>query len=115
MYQYRAQVVSIYDADSIRVNIDLGFGVILSNQPIRLAGIQAPELETEAGELARNYLQALLPTYQPIVVRTQKDRREKYGRYLAVIYRDDGVNINDLLVSRGLAVYWDGKGPRPNA
>lgn len=38
-----------------------------------------------------------------MTVRTLKDRREKYGRYLAVVYLFDGRNLNQLLVDQGHA------------
>ena len=44
MYEYRAFVTKVYDGDTITVDIDLGFGVQLKKQSIRLSGINAPEV-----------------------------------------------------------------------
>lgn len=44
MYEYKAQVVSVYDGDTLTVDIDLGFEVWLRKQKIRLAGIDTPEI-----------------------------------------------------------------------
>ncbi len=111
-YEYKAIVIDVHDGDSIRVDVDLGFDVALRNIPLRLAGINAPELSTVAGKLARDYLSSCLPDGTDVVIRTQKDKKEKYGRYLATVFIDS-CNVNDLLVSSGHAVPWDGRGPRP--
>jgi micrococcal nuclease len=101
MYEYRAELIRIVDADTIEVRIDLGLD---SERKIslRLAGIDAPERFTAAGKMATARLAELLGT-KPFVIRTIKDRTEKYGRYLASIFVDD-VNINDAMVEEGHAV-----------
>ncbi|MDB5597923.1 MAG: micrococcal nuclease [Hyphomicrobiales bacterium] len=113
MYEYRAVIRSVHDGDSFRADIDLGFGVILRDQPLRVALIDAPELGTDAGRAARDYLRTLLPTGCEVVIRTVKDRREKYGRLLAQITGLDGVDVTTLLIAAGHAKPWDGQGPRP--
>ena len=104
-YTYRASVRSIYDGDTIRVDLDLGFGTWIHNQPLRLFGIDTPEVrgpEREAGLLAKEWLQERIPPGTRVTVETFKDRTGKYGRYLAVIWHD-GINLNDSLVEEGLA------------
>jgi endonuclease YncB( thermonuclease family) len=91
MYQYRAQVKQVIDADTIDVLIDLGFGVH-TMQRLRLYGIDAPEMRTEAGKIAKEYVKTILlgadaPMW--VYVRTLKDRKDKYGRKLAVLYSHD--------------------------
>lgn len=115
-YIYRAQVVSVYDGDTITVNIDLGFGVWLYKQKIRLYGINTPEVrgeEREEGLVSRDALRAMLPTGKDIVLETKRDKKGKYGRWLAEVYYTSTtyanpagpmVSANDSLVSRGLAV-----------
>ena len=44
MYEYRAFVRRVYDGDTVTVDIDLGFDVVLRNQKIRLVRINAPEV-----------------------------------------------------------------------
>jgi micrococcal nuclease len=113
MYHYPAIVVDIHDADTMRVNVDLGFSLTLRELPLRLHGINAPELSTEAGKAARDWLHARLPIGSPVMVRTLKDKREKYGRYLAIVFDCDDAIINQELIKAGHAVEWDGTGPRP--
>lgn len=105
MYDYAALVVSVFDGDTIRADIDLGLGVWKRHEPLRLFGINAPELRGEtmaAGKAARDALRSrILEKY--VRVRTIKDRTEKYGRYLAVITDDLG-EVNQWLVESGHAV-----------
>lgn len=38
----------------------------------------------------------------------------KYGdEWMAEVVNADGVNVSDQLITEGLAVYWNGQGPRP--
>ena len=90
MYQYKAQVKAVIDADTIDVLIDLGFGVH-TMQRLRLYGIDAPEMKTEAGKIAKEYVKSVLlgaDASMFIYVRTLKDKKDKYGRKLAVLYFD---------------------------
>lgn len=115
MYEYRARVASVYDGDTVRLDVDLGFKSWLMNVPFRLAGIDAVELGSERGREARDWLRARLPVGHPVVLITQKDKTEKYGRYLAEIYLpespDPVTSLNQQLVDAGYAVPYDG-GPR---
>ena len=43
-YVYKAYVRSVYDGDTITVDIDVGFGITLTSQKIRLRGIDTPEV-----------------------------------------------------------------------
>ena len=90
MYQYKAQVRQVIDADTIDVLIDLGFGVH-TMQRLRLYGIDAPEMRTEAGKVAKEYVKSVLlgaDASMFVYVRTIKDKKDKYGRKLAVVYFD---------------------------
>ena len=46
MYEYRAKIVKIVDGDTVDVDIDLGFGIILSDERVRIMGIDTPESRT---------------------------------------------------------------------
>jgi micrococcal nuclease len=107
MYTYKASVRSIYDGDTIRVDIDLGFGVILKNQSLRLLGIDTPEIRGEErpeGLISREYVVERIPVGSNITIQTVRDTREKFGRYLATIfYGEDEKNLNEELLENGLA------------
>lgn len=99
-YTYAATVVRVIDGDTLYANVDLGFRLTIQIT-VRLFGINAPELNTDAGKQSREYLRLL--EGQPIVLKTHKDPKDKYGRWLGEIY-SNGDNINSLLVVMGYAV-----------
>ena len=104
LYIYRAIVVSVYDGDTIRVDWDLGASIWMRNEPIRLYGINAPEVRGEErpeGLVARDWLREKL-IGKSVIMRTIKDAKGKYGRYLGIIYLD-GENINEALIEAGMA------------
>jgi micrococcal nuclease len=108
MYTYRAVVVSAYDGDTIRVDIDLGFGIWFRNQPMRLARIDTPEMrgaDKVAGTIARDFLRERI-LGQEVTIKTSKDKAGKYGRYIAEVIHK-GENINNLLVKEGYARYYE--------
>ena len=113
LYHYRAVVVDVYDGDTVTVDLDLGFHVWVRGEKIRLAYIDAPELKGEHkddGIAAGDFLRQLVLN-KNVIVQTIKnpkggDKKEKYGRYLGVIWHD-GVNVNDLLVAKGHAIRWE--------
>lgn len=119
MYTYKATILKIVDGDTVDVEIDLGFD-IRTVQRIRLAGLNAPEHNTAAGQTSIKWMQAHLGLGQQVIVTSKKPGGgDKYGRYLAVITpvdSQDGVvngSINDALIASGNAIYWDGSGTKP--
>ena len=46
MYEYRATIIKIIDGDTVDVDIDLGFNVVLKDERVRIAGIDTPESRT---------------------------------------------------------------------
>jgi len=106
MYKYKGIVVSVYDGDTITVDIDLGFHMI-TRQSVRLAEINAPEVtgaEKESGKKSRDRLRELIPVGSIVLLETFKDGREKYGRYLASVVDANGSNINARMVNEGFAI-----------
>lgn len=107
MNEYPAFVRSVYDADTLRADVGVGLGVWVSNQPLRVMEIDAPEVTGATkpqGIAARDRLRELI-LHKDILICTDQDKREKYGRILALILTLDGVNLGDLLVEEGHAVY----------
>ena len=113
-YVYRGRCVSVYDGDTMTVDIDLGFGVWMKKQKLRLYGINAPEVrgaQKVEGKISRDAVRAMAPDGCDLVIQSHKDSKGKYGRWLATVYCMSKTNpdgplmcINDALVSRGLAV-----------
>ena len=99
LYQYRATITDVYDADTVTADIDLGFSFIHADQRLRLHGIDAPEVrgdERERGLIARDALRERI-LGEEVTICSIKDGKGKFGRYLARIYHD-GTFINAWLV-----------------
>jgi micrococcal nuclease len=109
MYEYRAKITSVYDGDTVTAEIDLGFNVKITEK-IRLLRINTPEIrgeERESGLISRDRLRELILNKE-VIIHTIKDKQGKYGRYLGeifIIYNDENMNVNDWLVTEGLAEY----------
>lgn len=112
LYTYKAKVLSIYDGDSLRLDIDLGFKVVMHNQRVRLLGIDAPEVrgdERDQGLITRDHLRELLQDKE-VIIKTFKDKYGKYGRWLVDVFlpSEDGLlNINRHLIDEGLATPYE--------
>lgn len=76
---------------------------------VRLHGINAPELRTEAGKRSKMFLAALVDGR---LLPAELHGREKYGRLLAD-FTVGGKRLSDTLIEAGHAKAWDGDGPRP--
>jgi micrococcal nuclease len=112
MFEYPATIIRVVDGDTVDLNIDLGFTVHVV-QRVRLNGINAPEKNTEAGLIAKHWLEAKLPAGSKVVVKSDKPGGgDKYGRYLATIFLSES-SVNEELVASGHAFAWDGKGVKP--
>ena len=87
---YQAKIVEVIDGDTFDLMIDEGF-CNFTQQRMRLYGIDAPEIRTNAGkDLAWN-LSMQYPGSLPVIIQSieapkSKQFRDKYGRFLAIIY-----------------------------
>ena len=118
-YIYLGRVLSITDGDTVTLDLDLGCNVHIIER-CRLFGINTPETfgvkkdsaEYKAGMVAKEWLEDRVECYPgeegiEVTVRTHKDKKGKYGRYLVEIY-DGETSINAEMVEKGLAVEYDG-------
>lgn len=113
LYEYRAKVLRVVDGDTIYLSVDMGLETTRILE-VRLYGINCPEMhDTPAGPAAKAYTEAWLGFHANLdgwlLLRTIKDKREKYGRYLALVLDGDGEGacLNDMLVDAGHAVRKD--------
>ena len=111
IYTYKALVEKITDADTIWAHIDLGFNS-WSRQKIRFRGIDAPEVSTQKGQKAKEFVDAAISQAPFVVIKTHYP--DKYGRYLSdVFYLQNesdpqkvlrqGTFLNQQLLDLGLA------------
>jgi micrococcal nuclease len=106
LYYYKANVIEVYDGDTVTLDVDFGCNIWQHDKKCRLYGIDTPELrgskeEKAKGRKSRDRLRELI-LGEAVFIKTHKDKTGKYGRLLVTIYID-GVDINDLLVKEGLA------------
>ena len=117
LYIYKAYVTDVYDGDTITCIIDCGFNIGMQKTKIRLYGINTPELrgeERELGLLVRDELRKKILN-KHIFLKTIKDKKGKYGRYLGEIYIKDNEDnedneylcINDWLLENNYAVVYE--------
>lgn len=105
MYEYRAKKIKVQDGDTIKLDVDLGFNAHIHSW-IRLAHVDAPELKEAKGAEALRRFDEL--TEGELVIKTTKDRTEKYGRMLAVIHNAAGINVGEQMIDEGLARPYEG-------
>jgi micrococcal nuclease len=91
IYIYKAELIRVVDGDTVDLIVDLGFDT-LRHERFRLYGVDAPEMRTEAGKAAKAWLMSVLQPFEAIYVQTiqlsTKAKRDKYGRFLAVLFDD---------------------------
>ena len=118
MYEYRVEIKKVVDGDTVDVDIDLGFGIWMRNERIRLMGIDTPESRTrdleekKYGLAAKKFLQNMLEDEGGIILKTDKDAEGKFGRILGTFYRTSTFadqSINDYLVEKHHAVRYYGQ------
>lgn len=112
MYEYKTKVVRVVDGDTVDVDIDLGFGVWLRKERVRLLGVDTPESRTrdkeekKYGLAAKEFLKTQLG--KTPILKTTKDGKGKFGRILGE-FLVDGENINELLITEHHAVRYMGQ------
>jgi micrococcal nuclease len=117
MYQYKAKVLKVLDGDTVDIDLDLGFNIVLANQRVRMAGIDTPEsrtVDTEEkvrGQLSKKRLAEKLPVGSWVRIETQKSdsNDDKFGRILAVFIMEDGTSLNQWMIDNNYAVLYNGE------
>lgn len=120
MYTYKCTVKRIVDGDTVDLDIDLGFNVVIHNQRVRLDGIDTPECRTrdleekKYGFLAKAYVAAFLEEGQQAIVVTRKDDKGKYGRILGdfIVYDKYGeceARLIDIMIRDHIGVKYEGQ------
>jgi endonuclease YncB( thermonuclease family) len=106
VHVHAAQVLRIIDADTYEVSIDLDF-FLTSTRSLRLAHVDAPEKNTEAGRAAISAVTSLLGKLPAdVLVHTYKPQ-DKFGSYLADVFLGS-VSLADSLLAAGLAYPYEG-------
>ena len=120
MYEYRCKISRVVDGDTVDVDIDLGFGVWMHKERIRLHGIDTPESRTrdleekKYGLIAKQKIKDFMPVGSMQTLVTTKDKAGKFGRILGkfLIYdktTDSQMTINDWMIREHHAVAYHGE------
>ena len=117
MYEYKVKVVRVIDGDTVDVDIDLGFGIWLRKERVRIMGIDTPEsrtrdkVEKKFGLASKAKLKQLLK--DGAILKTQvskkgEDMKGRFGRILGDFILDDGRKVTEVLIDEGHAVAYFG-------
>lgn len=128
MYEYHCKIIKVIDGDTVDVDIDLGFGVWLKKERVRVNGIDTPESRTrdkeekKFGLISKNRVKQLLPVGSTQILKTESDRngedkKGKFGRILGDFVFTKSVSTNlppssrlsDVLIDENMAVRYHGQ------
>ena len=117
MYEYRVNVVKVVDGDTVDVDIDLGFGMWIKDERVRIMGIDTPESRTRDkvekvfGLASKARLKELLG--KKAILKTQvskkgEDMKGKFGRILGDFVAPDGRLVTEIMTEGGYCVPYFG-------
>ena len=120
MHEYRCTIRRVVEGDTVDVDIDLGFGIWVRNERVRLYGIDTPESRTrdleekKCGIYAKQCVEAFMPVDSNQTLKTYKDKVGKFGRVLGefVVYdpeQDRQTTINEYMIRNKIGVAYSGK------
>ena len=117
MYEYKCKIIKIVDGDTVDVDLDLGFGVWLRDERVRIMGIDTPESRTSDpiekifGTAAKARLVSLLGSDAILLSQVKKDgenMKGKFGRILGDFHTISGETVTHVLMAEGHAVAYTG-------
>lgn len=117
MNEYDVKVLKVVDGDTVDVDIDLGFGIVLTDERVRIMGIDTPESRTSDkvekifGLAAKDRLKELLGETAILITHEDKngeDMKGKFGRVLGD-FRVGGKTVKEILIEEGHAVAYHGQ------
>jgi micrococcal nuclease len=115
--EYDVTVVKVVDGDTVDVDIDLGFGICLKDERVRIMGIDTPESRTSDrveklfGLAAKNRLYSLLEKDAKLITTEDKsgeDMKGKFGRILGDFRAADGRLVTEIMIEEGHCVPYFG-------
>ncbi|MCH2089503.1 MAG: thermonuclease family protein [Pseudoalteromonas sp.] len=106
------KINSVYDGDTFRADLESTHPILSKNIPIRVAGIDTPEIrgkcdrEKALAKLARDFTRSFLISSKQIELRNIK--RGKYFRIVADVYGDN-ISLTESLIQARLGYRYEGK------
>ena len=118
MYEYKCKIRKVVDGDTVDIDIDLGFGVWLNDERVRIIGIDTPESRTSDkvekifGLAAKERVKHLLGDGATLLSKVKGDGNEemrgKFGRILGDFRTPQGDLLTSRLMKEGHAVAYSG-------
>ena len=118
MYEYKCKIRKVVDGDTVDIDIDLGFGIWLNDERVRIMGIDTPEsrtsdpIEKKFGLAAKERVQHLLGESATLISKVKGDGNEemggKFGRVLGDFRTSQGDLLTSKLMKEGHAVAYSG-------
>tara|TARA_B100000768_G_scaffold130332_1_gene120931 strand:- start:7357 stop:7821 length:465 start_codon:yes stop_codon:yes gene_type:complete len=128
MYEYKCKILRVVDGDTVDIDIDLGFGIWVHKERVRMMGIDTPEsrtrdlVEKQFGLASKVRLKELLPVGSIQILKTEidksgEDKKGKFGRVLGdfLIERKVGgsheqnVRVTSIMIEEGHGVKYFGQ------
>ena len=120
MHTYRCKILRVVDGDTVDVDIDLGFGVWMHKERVRIDGIDTPESRTrdleekKYGLAAKAVVKSYLPIGSSQTLCTEKDKTGKFGRILGkfLVYdakTDSQIHLGNIMIREHHAVPYSGQ------
>ena len=113
MYEYRCKILRVVDGDTVDVDIDLGFGVWMHKQRIRMYGIDTPEsrtrdlVEKKFGKASKKHLKTILEEAESIELVSHD--KGKFGRILGDLFiGSNETSVNQQMILDHHAVAYTG-------
>jgi micrococcal nuclease len=118
--EYDVKVLKVVDGDTVDVDIDLGFGITLTDERVRIMGIDTPESRTSDrvedlfGEAAKLRLKQLMKNGGKLITtedRKGEDMKGKFGRILGdfkVEYNGEMKKVTEVMAEEGHCVPYFG-------
>ena len=119
--RYEVELLNVVDGDTVDVNINLGFGIWLRDERVRIMGIDTPESRTRDkvekvfGLAAKDRLKHLLEEGGVLITtedRDGEDMKGKFGRILGDFeveeYMGQPRRVTDIMIEEGHCVAYFG-------
>lgn len=112
MYEYKCKLDRVVDGDTVDVHIDLGFGVWLHHERVRLIGIDCPEVRTldpieKIFGFAAKQRVVDLTSLEGLVLMSEQFQG-KFGRILGDFrIQGEDKTLTEMLLDEGHAVVYD--------
>ena len=120
MHTYKCKILRVVDGDTVDIDIDLGFGIWMHKERVRIHGIDTPESRTrdlqekKYGLAAKAFVQKFLPVGSDQMLITEKDKTGKFGRILGKFLVYDGktdsqIHLGEIMIREYHAVPYLGQ------